>query len=440
MRPWIILGLIILAFAIVELPGLTHLEPGDEWIYYAASKQLSQGILPYRDFFFAHPPMQLLFYLIPSWLEATLLGYKLIPFLSTLWTGVLVFLLAKRFGQRAGLIGSLLFFTSQSVLLQATYGVGVIEAMFLTMLGLYLLTRRKIFFGGIALGFAALTRSYALIPAVIILSLYYIKHRKENAGWHAAAGFGASYILPFIILVAVNGASFIDPVVRYHLLKPGGTSNSFSVLGNVLLNNAPLFIGALLAFLHQKRKRLLLFAVPAAAYILFLVMLNRIFSFYFVLAMPFLAILAGASISGIVQRFRQAFFLLLVIIIALSAIPIHHLWSFDFVPWETRRIISPIDGPVFGNDDTATLISLQQHVPLCRGIVDTNHMRYIAGLASVEESLGVIGDASCPWLVLRPLQGFGSIPGVLSYAQEHCILHDRADDKLHGTFLLFRCG
>ena len=50
---------VIVLFLIVVSKGLTNPQPGDENVYYYMGKLISEGKVPYRDFFLAHPPLHI---------------------------------------------------------------------------------------------------------------------------------------------------------------------------------------------------------------------------------------------------------------------------------------------------------------------------------------------------------------------------------------------
>ena len=51
-------ALIFLVFSAIALKGLFVAQPGDENVYYYMGKMVSEVYVPYRDFFYAHPPLQ----------------------------------------------------------------------------------------------------------------------------------------------------------------------------------------------------------------------------------------------------------------------------------------------------------------------------------------------------------------------------------------------
>ena len=57
--PYVLLAAFMAAFLAITLRGLSTIQPGDENVYYYMGRLVSEGKMPYRDFFFAHPPLQI---------------------------------------------------------------------------------------------------------------------------------------------------------------------------------------------------------------------------------------------------------------------------------------------------------------------------------------------------------------------------------------------
>ena len=103
----------ILIFVAIASTGLLTPQPGDENTYYYMGKLITEGKVPYKDFFFAHPPLQIyLIAFIYRIFGFNIIALKLIPLISTLISAFFIFRITKeKFGNYAAIISSLLFFT-----------------------------------------------------------------------------------------------------------------------------------------------------------------------------------------------------------------------------------------------------------------------------------------------------------------------------------------
>ena len=56
-KQWTAFFIVAVIFALVEAKGLFLVTPGDENVYFYMAKSVSEGLVPYKDFFYAHPPL-----------------------------------------------------------------------------------------------------------------------------------------------------------------------------------------------------------------------------------------------------------------------------------------------------------------------------------------------------------------------------------------------
>jgi len=152
---WVIFSVIIIIFFLIELKALPYLKPGDENVYLYMGKLVSEGKIPYKDFFLAHPPLQIL--IIAAVFK--IVGFNifisnLMPLLFTLLSAFFLFKIVKeKFNEIKALAAVALFLFSFSTLSLATDFVGInLTAMF-AVIGFYCLFNKNnyiksgIFFG-----------------------------------------------------------------------------------------------------------------------------------------------------------------------------------------------------------------------------------------------------------------------------------------------------
>ena len=172
-----ILALILLVFFVVELKGLSHFDIGDENAYFYMGKLIVDGYLPYRDFFFAHPPLKLLVITpIMALFGFNLIMLKLVPLICTIVTAVFLFMLMRhKFESFSAVLTVVLFLFTKRVMLEATYFLGVnLTAMFV-VIGLYFLAVKKRFLSGVFYGVAAVSGLYSVVPFIVILGFLFFK-------------------------------------------------------------------------------------------------------------------------------------------------------------------------------------------------------------------------------------------------------------------------
>lgn len=276
--------LLALCWWLLKVQGL-GLSDTDENVYFYAAKLWAEGVWPYRDFFFSHPPGHLVFAAILFRLfGVSLLAAKLIPALAIFIAAFALHRLAKaRMGKVAGVAAPVVLLFSAGVLKSSANYTGVnLSTLFLT-LGLVAAFRRRSFISGAWFGAALSTGVYTAgaFAGVAVLSLF--APRREGCGVFGAKGEGEGgasktrgigesarafgetirhslrrwgrydfvrLLAGFALVVGVvtlffvtfTGSGFIEGVYTYHLRKPssdtaqlGLSSGPLAVLPNLLL-------------------------------------------------------------------------------------------------------------------------------------------------------------------------------------------------------------
>lgn len=192
----------------------------DEGIYFYAAAAFARGEMPYRDFFFSHPPLHVL---VPG-VVCMLFGFsftalKLLSVGFSLGSGLCLYLSLRLFGTRlAALVGTAVFLFSLEQLQGSTNLTGInMTVFFLCASACCALAGRQVASG--LLGAASiLTGIYAVGPALAILAVSF--HRSWKAGARALGALGAALVLVNGLFLALYGSVYTDQVVTYHFSKP----------------------------------------------------------------------------------------------------------------------------------------------------------------------------------------------------------------------------
>ena len=130
----IVLGL----FFFVEVSSDFSFSLGDDQVYFYMGKLVEMGYTPYKDFFYAHPPLQLYLYaLVFKFVDYQLHTFHAFFILLTIVNSYLLFLLVKRvFNEKVALLSSALFLFTPTTLFNASfeYGLTIGLALFLSAL------------------------------------------------------------------------------------------------------------------------------------------------------------------------------------------------------------------------------------------------------------------------------------------------------------------
>jgi len=294
----------------------------DEGTYLYAGKLLTQGLLPYRDFLLAHPPLVVL--LAAGWeslagydIMAARLAYLAVVLLST----IPLYLIARRLtGAMAGGLFAVATYTS-GMLLLANMGrtirlEPIMNAFLIGGFALYLLrpgtTRVRLLIGALFAA-AVLVKLVAVVPiAFLVLGDLFWPHDKRRflTWWAMVALGGASVLLPASALLLAQ-PHFVQDVLLSQLARPG---LPWSLRATYLIQDLvrfPIIPIALIAAAW-----LLVRGVDARARVVALVSLGgtlglvfafrTFFGYYLVQILPWIAVLFAMATFAVLRRLTPA--------------------------------------------------------------------------------------------------------------------------------------
>ncbi len=274
------------------------------------AKLISEGNLPYKDFFFSHPPLQV-FILAPiiKIFGFNLILLKLVPLLAIFFSSFFLFKIIKyKFNNLTALIGVILFLFEYNVLRISTQAVGINLTLLFILIGFYYFIKSKNIVSGLFFGLAGLTGLYSAIPIIIIFVYLLIKDRKGFLKF--LSGFSIFFIINLLFIIISN--NFITQVYLYHLMKPEKAHflYRFFILFTTIEKNPILFLSSVLFLSFYKRIKditnIKLILAITIFYIIFLLILKRAFIFYYILLFPFLAIIGSIGINELLKKMVNA--------------------------------------------------------------------------------------------------------------------------------------
>ncbi len=221
-----------------------HPSTTDENIYFYMAKRFSEGIIPYRDFFFAHPPVHLI---IPAAIFKisgfNIVIAKLIPITASMISGVFLYRLLRVIsGAVTALAGLIYYMFSYQVLMASSDMTGVnLTIMFLSISVYYLFVNRPVI-SGIFSALAVSTGMYSL--ALIFLIFIYLLIARN---FEALLRYVLALVLPIAIISGLfyylGRENFILGVFKYHTLKPEKIAGRIDIFST---SNPLMFIYAII--------------------------------------------------------------------------------------------------------------------------------------------------------------------------------------------------
>lgn len=202
---------------------------GDEGFYLIAAKQVSQGALPYIDFFY--PQMPLLPFVYGSWMELFGASWKSARLLSAILTsllGALLFLrLTDLYSKRWGYVGVMLFASSQFVfpwyITAKTYALSTLllfAAYMLFVTKINVAPKCKYSLVGFIFGLAVNTRLFFCSVAIVfVLACCRLAREARSTALFAFLIGGGITVLPDLYFMAMAFDSFWFSNMGYHMLR-----------------------------------------------------------------------------------------------------------------------------------------------------------------------------------------------------------------------------
>ena len=346
---------VLALYLLFKVVGL-HPSDTDDNIYFYMAKRLAEGAVPYRDFFFAHPPVHLL---VPA-LVFRVFGFsigvaKAIPALAQAAAGLLLYRAGRRASPALGVLAMLLHLTAYEVLMASTDmdGENILTAFLVASFALAL--GGRLVAAGVCAGLALGTGVYALAGVVALGLVLVVAEPRRGARF--AGGLAVSMLAWGGGFRALGGPGFTEGVFTYHFAKVPAEGyaplfdslSPFAMAGAFLHNlarflggrsfdkslyyHAPLYVAAALGFglfvaarvkgdpaspLPRWRRPFAamleptatglagLGALTTALFLAELASLRELYDYYYVPMLPFVALSAAAALLAAYEGARAA--------------------------------------------------------------------------------------------------------------------------------------
>lgn len=409
-KSWLLFLAAAAIFLAIKIPA-AHYAVSDENTYYKMGQLVAEGQVPYKDFFFAHTPLQIYLYAaVFKVFGFNILMLKLLSAAAVIIAAAFLFAIVKgKLDSKVAAASAALFMFSYGTLLFSNFPTGVEIAIAFATASFYFFMQKKLFTSGFLAGLATATAQLSIVAFAIMAAALILQKDKKSA-YRLLLGFIASAGTISAIFFAVAKGEFIRQLLIYHLNKPSESIDKSAVLLRIIKTNWLLFAAAAAAAISKYRARIsaLLPLAIGAAYIAAFPLMKSSFNYYALYAFPFLAVAGGYGVSFIYQLLAErlklrkemavAAIAAVVILGGLSAV--RQFNSYDFQDFPAANDIAAyvkensLQGQtIFGDDSTVPLISLLSGREIALNYVDNNDMRYQSGATSMDATLQLLQEA-----------------------------------------------
>ncbi|MBI2549382.1 hypothetical protein HYW21_08595 [Candidatus Woesearchaeota archaeon] len=447
------LVVIIVFLIIIREKILAYSVTSDENIYYYMARLVAEGKLPYRDFFFAHPPLHLLF--LGALTKIAGHHYfllKITPLITTLLISWLLFMTVKDDDLLLALGATALFLFTFGTMMIATQSVGLDLTLFFMMLSFFLMRRNQFILSGIAAGLASVTGLYSF-PFLLVLAFWLFFTNR--------AGF-LRYVLPltaifFLInlsFFALSGKAYLEDVYTYHLLKESTESNRLATWRAIIMTNPLLFFLPLSLFFVPLKKKTLLPLIICLGFSLFFLTMTKIFLFYFNLMFPFLALLAMYGIVDLIDNsLLKNRKLPVIVVIILLSLGIASITFHTYYEPPNREKINELfatvntmttpEDTLFGDSYLVPLVATVTKRTIAGDLVDTNNQRFNTGMLKVPEVIAMLKQNNTKLVILQQGRELATSKQFQEFLTQECRLTKRITDEQRESlydFIIFDCS
>lgn len=329
-----LLLLLILAFLGVDKSCLDAADSA----YLASSDAIARGMLPYKDFLLAHPPLLFLIGAPLAMLKAGTAPFRFFSILMLAGLGISVWLLAFRVTANSGiamLAGTLTLFAPLGLYFSKLFINDPLVSLLTVLIFLLLFGRKNASLAGAgALSVLAMLTKLTWLPVLAVCVAYVILFRRKQSWIYLTVALGGSAAAAILVQLLSSGAYFANIFVS-QASKGYSFTNFYEGLGRIWTMDWPLIVPATVGIWFAARAiigrqqlgpglrgRLFLLAGWLISGLLLLGTLpaDGHDTNLFLLAEPALAVLAAWGIIGLAER-RTVLAVIAVIAWVVIAVP-----------------------------------------------------------------------------------------------------------------------
>lgn len=413
---YLIFSLLIILFLIIKI-SFIGFKFSDENVYFYMGNAILEGAFPYKDFFFASPPLHLLIISFFILIFQKIIFLKLLPIIFTIITSIFIFKISKlKFNSKIALFSSIIFLFSFLILSITDHSTAIHLTILFLSISYYLILKDKFFISGIIASLALLTRLYSGIAILGILVYLLIKNKKQFL--YYSIGIASVFIPVNAILILFFKKSYLTSVYFYHLLKSTGISKS-KIFLFFIKNDFPIVFLSFISIFLKKRRKIIFILIPLFIIILFYLFYSDIYYLYLGLLMPFLAILAGFSLYEITKKSKYSnsivfIFLIFLIIFNTGNYIINHsnTAKIEFIEEISEYINknSLENQTIYGSFEITPIVALKSERKITKNYIDTNTKSFLSGIFNISKRTKALEKSDLKFVLIKTLINSNNSP------------------------------
>jgi 4-amino-4-deoxy-L-arabinose transferase-like glycosyltransferase len=282
---------IILIFLVFKIL-LSNPTFSDDSFYFNVAREISNGKLPYIDFFFAHPPLQV--YLLAGFFKVFSASYflgKAYSLLISIFCLFMVYRIAKElYDKKTAFVASFIFLITPTFIAFSSVGYGMWETALFVLISTYFLVKGKPLLASISFLISILFRYVAIFYLPLLLLIFYLKKGKL-----------ISFILPFLVFSLISfailfllfGKAYFNQTFLYHIFSKVQVARRTQYLGIGLFSYFLSVLSAVILYSEKDRIGFSFALVTLVVDPLIMLAFGLTFYHYFLVSLSFCMIAVG---------------------------------------------------------------------------------------------------------------------------------------------------
>jgi hypothetical protein len=408
-RTWLIYGVSVVIFLSIKWLGLTF-RFSDANAYWYMAQTISSGLMPYRDYFLADPPLHIL-WLVPvvALLRSNLLLLELIPPILEVVNAGLILWLLRRQGVVLAWLVPVVYLFSFTIMATSDYGTGLQLATLLMLVSFHFWHSKRYFWLGAFMAAACLVKVYMVAAALGVL-VWFLQRKLFREIFEMALGGVVTALIVILPFLVMSWRGLVEDTFFHHFNRPAGLLKA-NVLGYFVLREwFYLVLVGLGVWLNRSSK----YVLPLVFLLGFFLFFRDIYYAYLGSLMLYLTVFVVMFFNKWWHKsllYRQLAQMGIILVFAFALYSTAYYWQqiqpmgkFDGAV-DVAAVIQqlPKEYDLYGTHEVTPMLALLSGKRLWENYIDTNTQTFASG-AQDKELISRLAASEGVYLVTKALQ------------------------------------